>query len=204
MAERKEIVRQLNHRGLVAGEGRSARLQITVAWVGGGTTAGGITRPSSRVEHLSDAPRWCERIRALVQAAYRTSQTTAYLAHEGFRSPKQATPFSRPSVVEWMRRLEGQHSRRRRRPSRKEYEWWWSDLERALGVANSTLHRWRKCGRREARWHPESKRGGARVKEAEVGRRKHQGALPAGHEKRKLWLDTHPSQSTAVSHLINV
>jgi DNA invertase Pin-like site-specific DNA recombinase len=204
MAERKEIVRQIIHRVIVAGEGMSERLQITIEWVGGGTTAGVITRPISRVEHLSDYPRLCERIRALVQAGYSTGQITAHLAHEGFRSPKQAKPFSRQSVVELMRRLEVYHSRRRRRPSLKEHEWWLSDLERALGVANSTLHRWRQCGRLEAHWHPESKRWVARVNEAELARLKQQCALPAGHENRKMWRDTHHSQPPAVSHIINV
>jgi hypothetical protein len=68
MAERTEIVRQLIQRVIVAGEGRSERLQITLEWIGGGTTAGVITRPISRIEHLSDYPRLCERIRALAQA----------------------------------------------------------------------------------------------------------------------------------------
>jgi hypothetical protein len=53
MAERKEIVRQIIHRVLVAGEGTSERLQITIEWVGGGVTAGTITRPIRRIEHLS-------------------------------------------------------------------------------------------------------------------------------------------------------
>jgi DNA invertase Pin-like site-specific DNA recombinase len=203
MAERKEIVRQIIQRVIVTGEGMSERLQITIEWVGGGTTAGVITRPISRIEHLSDYPRLCERIRALVQAGYSTSQITARLAHEGFRSPKQAKPFSRQSVVELMRRLAVHHPCRRRRPPLKAHEWWLSDLERALGVANSTLHRWRKCGRLEARWHPERKRWVARVDETEFERLKQQCALPAGHENRKMWLDTHASQPPALSHYIN-
>lgn len=68
MAERKEIVRQIIQRVIVAGEGMSERLQITIEWIGGGSTAGVITRPISRIEHLSDDPRLCERIRALAQA----------------------------------------------------------------------------------------------------------------------------------------
>jgi hypothetical protein len=68
MAERKEIVRQIIHRVRVAGEGRSERLQITLEWIGGGTTAGGITRPISRIEPLREYPQVCARIRALTQA----------------------------------------------------------------------------------------------------------------------------------------
>src|SRR5262245_26014382 len=106
MAERKEIVRQIIQRVSVAGEGRSERLQITIAWIGGGSTAGVITRPISRIEHLSDDPRLCERIRTLAQAGYSTVQITACLAQEGFHSTKKTTRFSRQSVVELMRCLE--------------------------------------------------------------------------------------------------
>jgi hypothetical protein len=44
MTERKEIVRQIIQRVIVAGEGRSERLQITIEWVGGGHTPG-LTTP---------------------------------------------------------------------------------------------------------------------------------------------------------------
>jgi hypothetical protein len=120
----------------------------------------------SRIERLSDYPRLCERIRVLVQAGSSTSQITAYLAHEGFRSPKQSKPFSRQSVVELRRRLEVHHPRRRRRPSLKEHEWWLSDLACAVGVSHSTLHRWRPCGWLQARWHAHSKRWVAWADEA--------------------------------------
>ena len=56
MAERTEMVRQIIQRVMVAGEGTSERLQVTIAWVGGGTTAGIVTRPISRIEHLSYYP----------------------------------------------------------------------------------------------------------------------------------------------------
>jgi DNA invertase Pin-like site-specific DNA recombinase len=203
MAERKEIIRQIIQRVIVTGEGMSERLQITIEWVGGGTTAGVITRPISRIEHLRDYPRLCVRIRDMTQAGYTTSQITERLAQEGFRSPKQAKPFSRQAVIELMRCLAVSHPRRRRRPPLPAHEWWLSDLERALGVANSTLHRWRKCGQLDARWHPQSKRWVARVDEAEFERLKHQCALPVGYANRRIWLDPQPSPPTALSRLIN-
>jgi hypothetical protein len=203
MAERKEIVRQIIQRVIVTAEGMSERLQIIIEWVGGGTTAGVITRSISRIEHLRDYPRLCACIRDMAQAGYTTSQITERRAQEGFRSPKQARPFSRQAVVELMRRLAAYHPRQRRRPPLPAHEWWLSDLERALGVANSTLHRWRQCGQLEARWHPQSKRWVARVDEAECERLKHQCALPAGHANRKIWLDPQPSPPTALSRLSN-
>ncbi len=50
LAERKEMVRQRIRRVMVAGEGTTERLQVTIAWDGGGTMAGVITRPMRRIE----------------------------------------------------------------------------------------------------------------------------------------------------------
>jgi DNA invertase Pin-like site-specific DNA recombinase len=194
MAERKEIVRQIIHRVIVAGEGTSERLQITIEWVGGGVTAGIITRPISRIEHLSYYPLLCERIKTLAQAGYSTVQLTACLAHEGFHSPKQAKPFSRQSVIELMRRLEVHQPHRRRRPALHEHEWWLSDLESELRIVNSTLHQWRKRGWLQARWHEQSKRWVAWADAAELQRLKQRSARPAGYESRQRWLDAQPSQ----------
>jgi hypothetical protein len=146
MAARTEIVQQIMQRVIVAGEGRSARLQITIEWVGGGRTAGLSTRPISHLAHLRDYPRLCERIRTLVQEGYTITQITAVLAHEGFRSSNHLRPFSRQSVIELRRRLGVQQQRRHRRPPLQEHEWWLSDLEREVGKSNSTLHQWRKRG----------------------------------------------------------
>jgi hypothetical protein len=197
MAERKEIVRQIIHRVMVAGEGMSERLQITIEWVGGGTTVGIITRPISRIEHLSDYPQLCERLRALAHAGYSTVAITACLAHEGFHSPKYAKPFSRQSVVELMRRLGVHQPCRRRRPPLQEHEWWLSDLEREIGRSNSTLHQWRKRGWLQARWHEQSKRWVAWADAVELARLKQWCARPAGYESRNLWLAAQRSQPTA-------
>ena len=124
MAERKEIVRQIIQRVMVAGEGPSERLQGTMEWVGGGTTAGIVPRPISRIEHLSYYSLLCERIPTLAQAGYSTAQITASLAQEGFHSPTQGTPFRRQSVHELRRRLGVHQPRRRRRLPLSEHEWW--------------------------------------------------------------------------------
>ena len=130
MAERTERVRQSIQRVIVAGAGRRERRQSTMAWIGGGSTTGGSTRPLSRSEPLRDDPRLCERRRALAQAGSSTVQMTAGLAQEGCHAPKQATPCSRPSVVEVRRRLGVHPPRRRRRPPLRDHAWWLSDLER--------------------------------------------------------------------------
>jgi hypothetical protein len=204
MAERKEIVRPIIQRVIVAGEGMSERLQITIDWIGGGSTAGGITRPISRIEHLSDYPRLCERLRALAQAGYSTVQLTECLAQEGFHSPQQATPFSRQSVVELRRRLGVHQPRRRRRPPLGEHAWWLSDLERVLGVANSTLQQWRKRGQLQARWHEQSQRWVAWADAAELQRRTQRCALPPGEASRHMWLDAQHSSLNVSPHSTTV
>src|SRR5262247_711916 len=188
MAERKEIVRQIIHRVLVAGEGTSERLQITIEWVGGGITAGIITRPISRIEHLSYYPLLCERLKTLAQAGYSTTCITESLAQEGFHSPRQGTPFSRQAVHELMQRLGVHQPRRRGRPSLSKHEWWFSDLERVLGVANSTLHQWRKRGQLQVRWHDQSQRWVAWADEAELQRLQQRCALPPGATSHHRWL----------------
>ena len=204
LAECNEMVRQIIRRVMVAGEGTTERLQVTIAWGGGGTTAGVITCPMSRIEHLRDDPQLCARSRALAQAGYNTAQITACLARQGCRSPKQAKPFSRPSVVELMQRFAVHHPRRRRRRPLRTHEWWLSDLARAVGVSHSTLHRWRQCGWLQARGHAHSKRWVAWAAEAELQRLQQRGAPPTGDESYHMWLDAQPSQSTTLSHFTNV
>ena len=126
MAERKESVRQIIPRGMVAGAGTSERLQGTIEW-GGGTTAGSVTRPISRIEPLRSSPWVCERIQLLAQAGYSTAQLTAALAQEGCHSPPPGTPFRRQAVQELRRRLGVHQPRRRRRLPRSAPEWWLAD-----------------------------------------------------------------------------
>ena len=204
IAERKEIVRQIIPQVVVAGEGTSERLQVTIAWVGGETTAGLITRPMSRTEHLSYYPLLCERLRTLAQAGYGTTRITESLAQEGFHSPRQGTPFSRQAVHALMQRLGVHQPRRRGRPPLSKHEWWFSDLERVLGVANSTLHQWRKRGQLQVRWHEQSQRWVAWADAVELQRLQQRCALPAGAASRHMWLAAPPSQRTVSPHATTV
>jgi hypothetical protein len=123
VADRKAMIRQMVQRVMVRAAGVSERLDITIAWVGGGTTAGITTRPMSRTEHVRDDPLRCERLRTLAAEGYSTVKITACLAQEGFRSPKQDRPVNRQTVMELMRRLGIDHPRRRPRPPVGPHEW---------------------------------------------------------------------------------
>ena len=194
--KRKEIVRQLIQRIIVMGEGLSERVQMTIEWAGGGTTAGITTRPISRIEHLSFYPQLCDRLRSLAQAGLGSGQITSCLAEEGFESPKYARPFSRQSVVEIMKRLGLHQTLRRQRPILKAHEWWLSDLQSELGCSNSTLHLWRKRGWMQARRYENGRRWVAWADEAELQRLKQRCAVAAGDKIRDMWLDDQYAQTT--------
>jgi DNA invertase Pin-like site-specific DNA recombinase len=199
MADRKEIVRQVVHRVLVAGEGTSERLQLTIEWVGGGTTAGNTTRPIRNIEHLSYYPQLCNRIRTLAQAGHPAGQIAERLEQEGYRPPKCAERFSRPAVLELMQRLGVHKPRTRRRATLAVHEWWVSDLARTVGIPKTTLHPWRKRGWLQARWHAQTQRWMVWADGAELERLKQRHALPPGYYSRRLWLDT-AADATAPHH----
>jgi hypothetical protein len=198
MADRKEIVRQVVHRVLVAGEGTSERLHLTIEWVGGGTTAGSATRPIRHIEHLSYYPQLCHRIRTLAQAGHPAGQIAECLEQEGYRPPKCAERFSRPAVLELMQRLGVHQPRTRRRATLAVHEWWVSDLARTVGIPKTTLHTWRKRGWLQARWHAPTQRWIVRADATELGRLKERRVLPPGYYSRRLWLDTASAHPTAM------
>jgi hypothetical protein len=195
MAQRQEMVRPIMHRVRVAADGRSERRRMTIAWGGGGRTAGLTTPPINHMAHLSDSPRWCERIRTLVHEGDSTVQITTLLVQAGFCAPKHARPCSRHSGIALMRRV-GVHQPRRRRPPVPEHEWWLSDVEREVGRSNATRHQWRKRGWRQARWPDHRTRWVAWADEAELPRLTQRGALPTGEASRQGGLDAHRSQPT--------
>jgi DNA invertase Pin-like site-specific DNA recombinase len=197
MADRKEMARQVVHRVLVAGEGTSERLQLTIAWVGGGTTAGSTTRPIRHIAHRSYDPQLCHRMRPLAQAGHPAGQIAERLEHEGYRPPKGAERFSRPAVLELMPRLGVHQPRTRRRATLAVHEWWGSDLARTVGIPKTPWHTWRQRGWLQARWHAPTQRWIVRADATELGRLKEWRALPPGSYSRSLWLDTASAHPTA-------
>jgi DNA invertase Pin-like site-specific DNA recombinase len=197
MADRKAMVRQVVHRVLVAGEGTSERLHLPIEWVGGGTTAGRTTRPLRKLEHRSDYPQLCHRIRPLAQAGDPAGPIAARLEPEGDRPPKGAERFSRPAVLELLQRLGVHQPRTRRRATLAVPEWWVSDLARTLGLPKTTLPTWRQRGWLQARWHAPTQRWIVRAEATERGRLKERRALPPGYYSRRLWLDTASAHPTA-------
>jgi hypothetical protein len=189
IADRKELIRQMIPRVMVRAEGLSERLDITIEWVGGGTTAGVTTRPMSRPEPLRYDPLLCERIRALAAAGYSTVMITSCLAQEGFRSPKQERALNRQTVIELMRRLGVRQPHRQPRPRLSPHEWRLSEWEQELGRANSTRHLWRTRGWLQARWHEPEQCWVVWADETELNRLNARGALSPGAVTHNTWLE---------------
>ncbi|MBN0048491.1 hypothetical protein JS756_31205 [Streptomyces actuosus] len=64
-ADRKEIVRAVVDKVVVTVHGTSERVNVTIVWAGGSTTAGEVIRPVQRLEQLSHYPQLTDRIREL-------------------------------------------------------------------------------------------------------------------------------------------
>lgn len=158
MADRQEIIRQVIHRVMVAGAGTSERLQLTIEWMGGGTTAGSTTRPIRRIDQLRYYPQLCDRIRTLAQVGHRAGQIAEHLEQEGYHPPKRAERCSRAAVLELLQRLGVPQPRARRRAALAAHEWWLSDVAHTAGIPKTTLHAWRKRGWLQARWHAQTQR----------------------------------------------
>jgi hypothetical protein len=127
MADRKELVRQVIQPVVVTPAGKSERVQITIEWFGGNRTSGIVIRPMNRLENLSRYAERCERMHTLSAQGCRTSEITHSLAQEGFRSPRQAKPFTQRTVREVRQRLGLRQSRPRPRPPLPHHEWWLSE-----------------------------------------------------------------------------
>src|SRR5581483_7131540 len=64
-ADRKEIIRQVIERIVVAAEGSTERIQLTIYWRGGRQTEAIFTRPVAKLAHLSTYPQLCGRVQQL-------------------------------------------------------------------------------------------------------------------------------------------
>jgi len=198
MRERKEIVRQIIQCVRVAADHQSEHLTLTIEWIGGGTTTGVTTRPISRLEHLREYSKLCERLRTLVAEGYRTTQITTVLAHEGFRSPRHGEPFTPEAIRTLRRRLGLSAHPARRPPGLPRYEWGIAELASTLAISPSTVYLWRKRGAVHSRWDPALKRWAVWADDAELDRLKAYSRQSVGDKHRQEWLDAHPAPAPRV------
>jgi DNA invertase Pin-like site-specific DNA recombinase len=196
-AERKEIVRQLVERVVVAVDGTSERVRLTLHWVGGLQTAGELVRPVARLAQLSAYPQLCARVRALAAAGLRAAAIAESLNAEGFRPPKRRERFGPQGVLALMQRLglDAPRSRSRSRAGLGPDEWWLPALAQELGMPRVTLYHWARRGGVRARRQVVPPAGPASrprlilwADAAEVDRLRQRRQRPAGAAARQRWL----------------
>jgi hypothetical protein len=148
-AERKTIVRHLIERVVAAVQAETEFVDVAIHWVGGFVSKHELRRPVLKYEQLRDFKQLKERIEALVDAGRSPADIAAQLQREGYRPPNRRAEFTDRMVSRFLR----ENCRRGSKPyrladlcQRSPEEWLLRDLARELGVAEQTLHGWRRRG----------------------------------------------------------
>ncbi len=143
-ADRKELVRQVVEQVVVAVQGASEQVQVRIHWVGGGQTAGVLTRPIARFADRSDYAALCERVRTLTEARWSVPAIARQLEADGYAPWRPGGTWTVASVLTLRRQLglSGQHRRGRSCEALGQDEWWAADFAYMLGMTRSLLHTW--------------------------------------------------------------
>nr|BFE78558.1 hypothetical protein GCM10020093_011590 [Planobispora longispora] len=198
ITDRKEIVRAVIDKVVVAVIGTSERVQVTIVWAGGATTCGEIVRPVQRLEQLSCYSQLLSRIRELAGQGIGASGIADRLEAEGYRPAKSGKRITATTVRDLMRRLgcpAGRVHRHRPAPAGEEpgpQEWWLKDLAAELCMTTSTLYAWINRGwitvRRESDW---PHRLIAHADQQELAELRERRTRPPGWYSRRLWTGNH-------------
>ena len=156
-ADRQRIARLLIEEVVVAVQGDSERVDVTIRWAGGDSSRHEVVRPVRRYEQMADYGRLLSRIDELRQGGLTLAAVAVRLNEEGFRPPKRSPTFNSGIVT----RLVAKGGRSGPRPRALAdgqllgaQEWLLSDLARQLGMPQPTLHRWIRVGWVQARKLP--------------------------------------------------
>jgi len=154
-ADRQELIRQIVDAVVVAADGKSERVQVTIHWVGGGETAGTVVRPIRHASDLSTYSEIGEQVRTWTQERLPAASIAERLNAAGYR-PARGGPFGVQAVRDLRRQLHltGTRPRARSRAELAPNEWWGDDLCHALGLAKTTLEQWIRRGWVRARQEP--------------------------------------------------
>jgi hypothetical protein len=140
-ADRKEIVRCLVARVVVAVQPDSEYAGVAIHWQGGSMTQHTVVRPLGQYEQLRDYPRLIAAARQWHEEGCRPQEIADRLNEAGFRTPRKQQPFKRSQVHELLHRIGLNYGRTQ--PERLEKgEWFLNDLANHLGVRAVTLRRW--------------------------------------------------------------
>jgi hypothetical protein len=156
-ADRQRIVRLLIEEVVVAVQGDSERVDVTIRWVGGECSRHEVVRPVARYEQMADYGRLLNRIDELRKEGRTLAEVAVQLNEEGFRPPKRRATFNKGIVGGLL--AKGSRVGQRPRALAADQllsadEWQLSDLARHLGMPQPTLHRWIRVGWVQARKLP--------------------------------------------------
>src|SRR5439155_14608530 len=98
-ADRQRLVRLLVEEVVVAVQGDSERVDVTIRWAGGDRSRHELVRPVRRYEQLADYGRLLRRIDELRQGGRTLAEVAERLNEEGFRPPKRSTTFTSAIVT---------------------------------------------------------------------------------------------------------
>ena len=200
MAERKEIVRQVVQRVVVAVQGESERVQVTIDWFGGARIKGEMVRPVARLEQLSYYPQLCDRVGQLAAEGLSAGAIAERLNAEGYRPPKRREHFGPQGVLDLLQSLGvcTKHSRRMQSPDLAEHEWGLRELAQAIGMPHVTLYNWLYRGWVTARREEQAPhRWILWADEAEVARLRQRHRRSLGDEAHHRWCAQTPNTSTS-------
>jgi hypothetical protein len=148
--DRKEIIRLVAERIVVAVRANTERAEVTITWRGGQTTRHEIVRSVSRYESLGEYDRMMDRIVQLRREGLTIKELAAQLTREGYRTPRTQKGYTSTSVRQLLSRR-GLTGGAVGREQLESGEWWLPELAQKLGVTYNKLRGWALEGKVRAR-----------------------------------------------------
>jgi DNA invertase Pin-like site-specific DNA recombinase len=154
--DRKQIVRCVVERVIVAADKSTELNEVTIVWYGGVATQHRVARPVGTYEQLKDYQRLTERITQLHQQGFHLSQIAQKLNEEGFVPPRRRGIFTTGGIGALVRAL-GLVGELFRDDLVGKDEWWIPNLARKLDVIPQKIHYWVRQGWIHSRRTPSGK-----------------------------------------------
>lgn len=140
--DRQQIVRSLIDQIVVAVQGKTERLAVTIHWAGGFESHYEVRRRVNTFGQLEESTEIAHRIQQLYDEGYPLSEIARLLNQDGFKPAKGArfTQTSMGALCRTLRRTGVIAKHRRVEPN----FWRAGELSRLLGVKKPTLSGWRR------------------------------------------------------------
>jgi DNA invertase Pin-like site-specific DNA recombinase len=154
--DRKQVVRCLVERVVVAPDPATELTDVTIVWKGGVATQHQVARPIGRYKQLKDYQRLTQRLEELHRQGLHRGPIAEKLNAEGFVPPHRRGGFTELGVGALMREL-GLVGEYFCEDLLQKHEWRIPELARELGVIPQKIHYWIKQGWIHSRRTPSGK-----------------------------------------------